>query len=341
MITLVPYDANWPNLFNIEKVKLQDLFGDIVVDIQHIGSTAILGIYAKPVIDILIGVKDLRQFTHQQIEKIESLGYQYIKAFEEQEPYRRFFQKNNKEGKRTYHIHLVNYHSSWWQRHILFRDYLLKHSDVAKGYEKHKLKLASQFNDTNEYAKAKTVFCQSINNKAYFDFDIHKPDVILNRLHGYIPQCACFEVYKKMFQDPDFIKCYGVKFDDKKIKEILEKYIRHWDKHGFGLYVWFDKQTQEFVGRGGLIHTKVEANEEIELGYALSKNNWGKGLAIEISEYAIDYGFNTLKLDHIVCFTMTTNRQSLRVIEKLGFQYEKDFMRYDLPHKLFRMKNPH
>ncbi len=166
------------------------------------------------------------------------------------------------------------------------------------------------------------------------------PNVTTKRLNGYIPQTRCFELYKNMFQDDDFIRCYGVTLDDEAIRQVLERDITYWDKYGFGPYVWFDKASQAFVGEGGLNHTVVDGHDEIEVTYSLVKNFWGQGLAAEIGRFAIDQAFNKLKLDSIVCFTMPTNHQSLRVIDKLGFQYEKDFIYKTLPHKLFRLENP-
>lgn len=379
-INLEPYNSNWPTEFENEKAKLISVLGEIVVRIEHIGSTAIAGIHAKPVIDILIGVNKLEDIDNNQIEKIQSLGYQYIKAYEKELSYRRFFLKEGINQNRTHHIHLVNYPSAWWQRHILFRDYLRKNPDAAKEYEALKLQLAETINTSmgnhekrkncfykqhiqpfpqldqeyqraretlgeqfitlgNLYALAKSRFTQTINEKAYFDFDLHKPNIVLNRLNGYIPQTACFKEYKAMFQDPDFIKCYGIKLTDERILQILERDASHWDQYRYGPYVWFDKETNEFVGEGGLNHTLVDGHEEIELTYSLSKHYWGRGLAVEIGRFVIDYAFNTLKLNNIVCFTMTTNQQSLQVIDKLGFKYEKDFTYKTLLHKLFRLTN--
>lgn len=379
IITLVPYNTNWPREFECEKERLQRALGDIVMKIEHIGSTAIPGIAAKPVIDILMGVKDINQVNSKHIHQIESLGYQYIQAYEKELPHRRFFTKDNASQNRTHHIHLVNYNSAWWHRHTLFRDYLRKHVHEAKAYETLKLQLAKTMNSPidddelkkhfyihhiapfpdlvmqykklsetlgdnftlgNQYALAKSRFIQRINKKAYFDFNIHQPDVVLNRLNGYIPQIACFEIYKKMFQDPGFIQCYGVELHDAHIHKILESDTNQWDQYRYGPYVWFDKITKEFVGEGGLNHTTVDGSKEIELTYSLSRHHWGYGLAAEIGRFAIDYGFNTLKLSNIVCFTMTTNNQSLRVIDKLGFKYEKEFTYQGLSHKLFRLTNP-
>lgn len=338
MITLVPYDPLWMNLFEAEKEKLQKILdlNNTVVHIEHIGSTAIPGIYAKPVIDILIGVDEIN---HINIKNIENLGYQYNPVFESEFPNRRYFQKSDASGNRTHQIHLVNYYSSWWARHLLFRDYLRKNADIAKQYESLKLGLAEQFDDTMPYSIAKTEFCEKINQQAWFDFEFHKPDRITKRLNGYIPQKACFELYKTMCHDPDFIRCYGIELSDEIIKKVLENYSSCWDKYRYGPLMWFDKHTQNYVGKGGLNVIELEGNPEVELTYSLSKNNWGKNLAVEIGQYAIDNGFNQLKLKDIVCFTMTTNKQSLRVMEKLGFNYQKDFMYYNLSHKLYRLKN--
>lgn len=340
MITLLPYNPIWPKLFAEEKEKIQLALGKIATHIEHIGSTAIPGIYAKPIIDILVGINSLDIFTNYHINKLETLGYVYRPDFESELPFRRYFQKNDAAGNRTHQIHLVNYPSAWWERHILFRNYLRQHSNYAKEYETHKLTLAKQFDDTGLYAEAKNEFCRKIDKLAFFDFKLHKPNVITTRLHGYIPQPICYDIYLAMFHDPDFIKCFGIKLSEEGINGILIRDTANWDKYRFGPFVWFDKETQDFIGEGGLNHTTVENKAEIELTYSLSKKYWGKGLAVEIGEFAIDYALNVLNLDNIVCFTMSTNRQSLRVMEKLGFQYEKDFIRADLPHRLNRLKNP-
>ena len=177
MITLIPYNPIWPKLFEEEKIKLQEILHNISIHIEHIGSTAIPGIYAKPVIDILVGVRSLDQFTQHYISKIEALGYHYRPDFESELPYRRYFQKNDAAGNRSHQIHLVNYPSAWWEKHILFRNYLRQHHLYAKEYELHKLALAKQFDDTATYAVAKTEFCRKIDKQAYFDFSLHKPFV--------------------------------------------------------------------------------------------------------------------------------------------------------------------
>ena len=102
MITLLPHNPAWKTYFEIEKQQLLQLELDTITRIEHIGSTAISGICAKPVIDILIGVSDLNEFTTANIRSIESLGYRYNSIFETVFPHRRYFQKNNRLGERTH-----------------------------------------------------------------------------------------------------------------------------------------------------------------------------------------------------------------------------------------------
>ncbi len=166
MIVLEPYNPQWLFLYNKEKLLLLNVIRKLNPIIEHIGSTAISGIYAKPIIDIMIGLSELIKDEKYLINQITSLNYEYIKAYEEKMPYRRFFQKNNVHGIRTYHIHVVEYNSEFWRRHLLFRDYLKSHPEIAKKYEKLKLKLASQFTNHNEYAMAKTEFIREIEKQA-------------------------------------------------------------------------------------------------------------------------------------------------------------------------------
>lgn len=141
-----------------------------------------------------------------------------------------------------------------------------------------------------------------------------------------------------MFQDELFIKNYGVRLSDEKLEKILKRDMGYWDQYGFGPYVWFEKETQEFIGEGGLNHAIPDDQPEIELTYSLRKEYWGKGYATEIGQFALQQAFSELGLDNIVCFTSEDNQRSLNVIKKLGFQYEKDFIYADIRHRLFRLK---
>jgi RimJ/RimL family protein N-acetyltransferase len=161
------------------------------------------------------------------------------------------------------------------------------------------------------------------------------------RLLGYRPQLACFDLYRSMFQDEAFAASFGIKLSDEKIKSTLSKDMTLWDEQGFGPFVWFEKSSGEFVGRGGLNQNHPDGQTEIELTYSLLPKFWGQGYATEIGQFALHQAFQELCLSNIVCFTSEENSRSLNVMKKLGFKYEKDFMYAGILHRLFRIRRSH
>ncbi|HEX8552087.1 MAG TPA: GrpB family protein [Abditibacteriaceae bacterium] len=159
-IEIEEYSVAWPQMLAEEKARLESVI-PYSINIEHIGSTAVPGLAAKPVIDIMLGLTDFAQ-ADSLVRPIESLGYEYVSQFEDEMPYRRFFRKENC-GVRTHHIHAVSVGSEFWIRHLRFRDYLRNRPDVAAEYACLKRSLAQQeWADMNEYAGAKTDFIQRI-----------------------------------------------------------------------------------------------------------------------------------------------------------------------------------
>ena len=111
--------------------------------------------------------------------------------------------------------------------------------------------------------------------------------------------------------------------------------LEHWRQHGYGLWVFTAKADGQFVGRGGLRHVHVAGNDELELAYALEAAFWGQGLATEMARVILNTGSKSFSRGNIVCFTLTSNRASQRVMEKLGFHYERDFVHGNQPHVLY------
>ncbi|WP_019215224.1 bifunctional GrpB family protein/GNAT family N-acetyltransferase [Legionella tunisiensis] len=336
MITLLPHNPAWKAAFGIAKQQLLQLDIKNIIQVEHIGSTAISGIYAKPVIDILIGVKSLSEFTSEDIQKIESLGYRYNQVFETVFPHRRYFQKDNEYGERTHQIHLVNYPSSWYEQHLLFRDYLRVYPGIAKEYEALKLNLTKIHDNTIEYANAKSELCQAIGKKAFLHFGVNKPIIETPRLIAFIPQVACHEDYTIMLSNPEFIQCYGVSYNENQALNRLESDMTHYNQYGFAPWMWYDKETHNFVGRGGLKTVVLNEKEDVELTYQIAQVYWGKGLAFEMGQASLDYAEKHLNLASIICFTAHTNYPSLRVMEKIGFKFEFDFEHAGITHKFHR-----
>ena len=118
---------------------------------------------------------------------------------------------------------------------------------------------------------------------------------------------------------------------------VLAECERHWEQHGFGLWAVRVRATGTFAGRGGLKHTHVGGRDEVEVAYAFLPQYWGQGLATELAAASVRVGFDVLRLSDLVCFTLTSNLASQRVMEKAGFRYEREVLHAHLPHVLYRL----
>ncbi|MCK5225218.1 MAG: GrpB family protein [Planctomycetes bacterium] len=160
-IVLAEYNPDWPKVFELECSLLIRILGDSVAKIEHIGSTAVPGLISKPIVDIMVGLNDF-SIADRLVPKIVNLGYTYFPKFEDVMPNRRFFKKlvNNTA---THHIHMTGIDNEFWQRHLLFRNYLRGNSETAKEYAALKKELAKQdWEDSNDFAEAKTEFVKKV-----------------------------------------------------------------------------------------------------------------------------------------------------------------------------------
>jgi GrpB-like predicted nucleotidyltransferase (UPF0157 family) len=163
-IVLVPHNTEWSSNFVRESAEVAAALGDVLVAIHHIGSTAIPGILAKPVIDILAVVTDLA-LVDLQAGTLRALNYEAMGEFGI--PGRRYFRKNRADGVRTHQLHAFSVDSSEPQRHLAFRDYLRAHPRAAQAYVELKLELRRRFpTDIQSYAEGKTEFVRDIELRA-------------------------------------------------------------------------------------------------------------------------------------------------------------------------------
>ena len=143
-VKLISHQEEWNK--NAEKVilKLKQLLGDAAVDIQHVGSTAIASIYAKPIIDIVIGLHDLNDIS-PYIKRLEKHGFVF--RGEDVAGQMLFVMGDFEKDTRTHHIHAVKWNGTEWKNYINFRDYLNRFPDKAIEYDVCKKKLVAQFAD--------------------------------------------------------------------------------------------------------------------------------------------------------------------------------------------------
>jgi len=161
-IEVVTYDPKWKEDYLKEIEKIMLVLNDEIIDIYHIGSTSIKGIYAKPIIDILIGVSDINNIDKYNGE-MEKLGY--ICKGEYGIEGRRFFMKGLYN--RTHHIHVFKSGNPEISRHLNFRDYMNEHPSDARSYGELKRELAIKFKyDIDGYCDGKDDFIKDIDRKA-------------------------------------------------------------------------------------------------------------------------------------------------------------------------------
>lgn len=169
--SIVEYDPVWPERFEREATAIRAVMDDEIVDLEHIGSTSVPGLPAKPTIDLLLAVETFAPLDHYSV-LLDPLGYKHQPHVNDAE--RLFFWKG---APRVYHLHIVEYATWEYHRHLLFRDYLRTHPDTAANYAALKRDLAQQYaHDRLGYTNAKGNFINATVERAYAE--LHAPGPI-------------------------------------------------------------------------------------------------------------------------------------------------------------------
>jgi ribosomal-protein-alanine N-acetyltransferase len=130
----------------------------------------------------------------------------------------------------------------------------------------------------------------------------------------------------------------GATFSEEDTRAFLKRAAEHWQVHGFGLWMWRKRTGGDFLGYSGLRHATLEGRDELELAYAIRSDYWSNGFATEASLAALKEGFDAMRLDRIIAFTLPHNLSSRGVMEKCGFTYERDIMHAGLAHVLYMLE---
>ena len=169
-VTVVPYDPTWPESFQHERDHLRGCLPTTLLGrIEHFGSTAVPGLAAKPIVDMLVEVASLEETKEHIVPVLTLQGYDYFwrpTHGDDVPPWYAWFIKRDRGGARTHHIHMVERHFEHWDR-LLFRDYLIKYEEVAAEYQALKIRLATVHrNDRVTYTRAKTEFIVRVTEQA-------------------------------------------------------------------------------------------------------------------------------------------------------------------------------
>jgi GrpB-like predicted nucleotidyltransferase (UPF0157 family) len=158
-VEVVDYDRDWPRQYEEERDRIAAAIGDSAVAIEHVGGTAVPGLPAKPVIDLMVGVEDIER-AGPAVAGLINLGYEYVPEFESQLPDRRYFRRGSPE---SHHVHMVPVDSDYFAEHLLFRDWLRAHPQAAEEYGKLKRGLAGRFPlDRDAYRAGKVPFIEMV-----------------------------------------------------------------------------------------------------------------------------------------------------------------------------------
>ncbi len=159
IVRVVPYSAEWPRLFEEEVRRRQPALGDVALDVQHVGSTAIPGMPAKPIVDIAVAIRRFEDGA-ACVKPLADLGYLY--KGENGVPGRHYFVKGTEDA-RTHYLHMLEIDSDEWKEHLVFRDVLRTDRALAEEYAQLKEQLARRYPaDRGAYTDGKSEFVTKV-----------------------------------------------------------------------------------------------------------------------------------------------------------------------------------
>jgi len=159
-VIIVEYNPEWPRLYEDEKLRIMGSIGHKIRAIEHMGSTSVPGLGAKPIIDIIAGVGD-SQTADECVTLLAGIGYDDVTPEPDNQDW--FYCLGTGRLSVGYHLHLVRYGSDHWERHMIFRNYLRENPAVADEYFALKKDLAERFRDDRiSYTEAKSKFISSV-----------------------------------------------------------------------------------------------------------------------------------------------------------------------------------
>jgi GrpB-like predicted nucleotidyltransferase (UPF0157 family) len=160
-VQLLPYDPHWPDAFRAQAERLRHLLGHAIARVEHVGSTAVPGLSAKPVIDILVEIADFESARQTVLPKLQDDRWEYLWR-DDRPPGHMMFIRRDAAGARTHHVHMAPPDHPLWER-VAFRDYLRAHPEEARRYDQLKAQLAAEHpSDRERYTDGKSEYVKRI-----------------------------------------------------------------------------------------------------------------------------------------------------------------------------------
>jgi [ribosomal protein S5]-alanine N-acetyltransferase len=143
---------------------------------------------------------------------------------------------------------------------------------------------------------------------------------------------------RAMHDDPQAMKFVGGLRNEEETKRWLHRNLEHWSLHGFGIWMFRNSANGELVGRCGIRRAEVDGCAEVELGYSLVQQYWGKGFATEMVKPILGIGFEGIGQQSVVALIDAANTKSRNVAERAGFYFQKETLWQDSPVMLYRLE---
>jgi len=326
-IILTPHNPNWAQQYEAEAEALTAVFGTNLITIHHIGSTAVPNIQAKPIIDMMPIVWDIKEVDNLN-EAMASQGY--IHKGEYGIPGRRYFRKGS-DLHHTHHIHVFQTGHADVARHLLFRDYMRAQPDQVQAYSHLKVELSETFkDDTAGYTNAKSDFIQTADQAALvWQQEQERPlrTLITARLQLIslsLPQL------ESCLQDPSLL---AANLNIPLEKDIFNPVVRQAtsvkvskmrlakpDRHHWHTYWLIVRRDENFgIGTIGFKGQPDTEQYKVEIGYGLSEQHRQHGFMTEAAQTLTRWALVQPDCLGVIATTDPDNTPSHRVLEKIGY----------------------
>jgi ribosomal-protein-alanine N-acetyltransferase len=187
--------------------------------------------------------------------------------------------------------------------------------------------------DRLDYASRKAEFVEGVLRGLAFPARLETPRLLLSR-----PTDADLPELTALHTDERVMVTLGGLRTPEELEAMHRRLLGSWERGGFGWWVARHRPDGRFVGAGGLERVMVADQEEVEVGYHMVPDFWGRGLATELARESVRVGFEVLGVAGLVCFSRPTNARSRRVMEKAGFRYERGVEHAGVPLVLYRLR---
>lgn len=334
-INIVDYNPGWADLFEQEKLRLLDIFGDLLVSIHHIGSTAIKTTKAKPEIDILIVIKDDSRLSDYDSDMIK-LGYRVRgECLDAGGTPGRFYYDKKQEGVKTHKVHIVKAGHYDIADKLLFVRYLNENPDAGRQYAELKIRLSEKYDygDIAEYLTEKGVFIKKIIGDAKVRY---KDDPIMGGKVECIPRSKklntkrCYLRARELKDNAFVFSATRVKgFNDgmlwdppKTEEELAPKYhesVKKWNDGAGYIFTICENQTHQRIGMIAI--TRMESENSWSVGYWTHPSFQSRGFMSESVGAILAFGFKDLGATRIEAHFAAWNKASEIVLARNNMKF--------------------